>query len=52
VLKTVIDFHGYADSSGTYFNRHLRDAFIEDLLFFDADYRLKDCGNDDPEPNT
>ena len=43
--------HAYADNSGIYYNRHLRDVFIEDLLFFDVDPRLKDCGDDDPEPS-
>ena len=49
---TLIPLHGYADNSGIYTNRHLRDAFVEDLLLFAVDSRLKDCGNDDPEPST
>ena len=51
--------HAYADHSGIYYNRHLRDAFIEDLVLFDVDprqyapcsVRLKDCGKDEPEPS-
>jgi len=31
--------HACADHLGTYYNRHLRDAFIEDLVFFDVDPR-------------
>ena len=30
-------FHAYADHSGIYTNRHLRDVFIEDLVLFDVD---------------
>jgi len=40
------------NNSGIYSNRHLRDAFIEDLIFFATDPRLKDYGNDAPEPST
>jgi len=29
--------HAYADNSGIYYNRQLRDAFIEDLELFDVD---------------
>ena len=48
--KTIIQY-AYADNSGIYYNRHLRNAFIEDLVLFDVDSRLKDCGKDDPEPS-
>ncbi|PCI58533.1 MAG: hypothetical protein COB35_13630 [Gammaproteobacteria bacterium] len=47
----VLKLHAYADNSGIYYNRHLRDTFIEDLVLFDVDSRLKDCGKDDPEPS-
>lgn len=33
--------HSYAKHSGIYSNRHLRNVFIEDLVFLD----------DDPEPS-
>ena len=50
-LKFYIKQHAYADHSGIYYNSHLRDAFIEDLVLFDEYFRLKDCGKDDPEPS-
>jgi len=50
--STLIYLYDNEDNSGIYYNRHLRDAFIEDLMFFDSDFRLKDYGNDDPEPST
>ena len=43
--------HAYADHSGIYYIRHLRGVFIEDLMLFELDSRLKDCGNDNPEPS-
>ena len=55
ILKRVAYYikiiHAYADNSGIYYNRHLRVVFIEDLVLFDVDPRLKDCGKDDPEPS-
>jgi len=51
-MATVIKKHAYADHLGIYSNCHLRNVLIEDLVFFDEDSHLKDCGNDDPEPST
>ena len=51
LLFFIFFLHAYADHSSIYYNRHLRVVFIEDLVLFDVDSRLKDCGKDDPEPS-